>query len=201
MSSPYHAHFRRADPTLHAVMRRVGPFTLKQHRDRFQALVRSIVSQQLSTKAARTIFARLSAAVPGERLTPEAVSELSKPQLRACGLSSNKAAFVHDLADKVASGQLQLKTLGRKSDADVIAALTEVHGIGEWTAHMFLIFSLGRLDVFPYGDLGVRAALRNLYQLKDLPDKETSCRIAAPWRPYSSVGAWYCWRSLELKAS
>ena len=104
-----------------------------------------------------------------------------------------------DLAGRIRSGELQLERLARMTDDEVIQSLIQVKGIGVWTAQMFLIFSLGRLDVFPHDDLGVRVAIRNLYSLQDLPDKETSRRIATPWRPYASVASWYCWRSLEFK--
>ena len=196
----YHRHFRKADPILHKVARQVGPFTLKPDRNRFGMLVRSIISQQLSTKAARTIRQRLEALIAPAPISPESLACVKKTQLRSVGFSNNKADYVLDLATKVLDGEVRLSTLGRKNDEEIIAELTQVRGIGRWTAQMFLIFSLGRLDVFPHDDLGIRVAIKNLYGLSDLPDKETGHRIAAPWKPYSSVGAWYCWRSLELKA-
>jgi DNA-3-methyladenine glycosylase II len=116
------------------------------------------------------------------------------------GLSQQKAAYVLDLAERVNSGELQLARLSRLPDDAVIEALTQVKGIGVWTAQIFLIFSLGRLDVLPHDDLGVRMAIRNLYGLDELPTKEVSHKIAARWRPYASVASWYCWRSLEFKA-
>ena len=194
----YHRHFRSADPIMGALARRVGPFTLKPQRNRFGMLVRSILSQQLSTKAARTIRGRLEDLVAPSPITPESLEGLTKEQLRGVGLSNNKAEFVLDLAHKIRGGEVKLNTLGRKDDEAVIAELTKIRGIGRWTAQMFLIFSLGRLNVFPHDDLGVRSAIRNLYALPELPDKATSHRIAAPWQPYASVASWYCWRSLEL---
>ena len=118
--------------------------------------------------------------------------------LRSVGLSSQKTSYVLDLTQKALDGTLALPTIGRCSDEEVIERLVQVRGIGRWTAQMFLIFSLGRLDVFPEDDLGVRSAIRNLYGLSDLPDKATSRQIAAPWKPYATVASWYCWRSLEL---
>ncbi len=197
-TSQFQRHFRKADPVIYRVIREVGPYTLKPHRNRFGMLVRSIVSQQLSTKAANTIRGRLEALLAPAPLAADAIALLSKERLRSVGLSNNKAEFVLDLARKVAAGEVRLSTIGRKSDEEVIAELTKIRGVGRWTAQMFLIFSLGRLDVFPYDDLGVRAALRNLYELPDLPDKATAHAIAARWQPYSTVGSWYCWRSLEL---
>jgi DNA-3-methyladenine glycosylase II len=192
-------HLRRADPIMRDVIRRAGPFTMRRHRNRFRALVFSILGQQISGKAAAAIRARLV-----DRLRPEPISainlaRLSLDDLRSVGVSLPKARYLLDVADRVATGNLRLDRMGRLHDQDVIEALTQVRGIGVWTAQMFLIFSLGRLDVFPHDDLGVRVAIRNLYGLSDLPNKETGHKIAAPWRPYASVASWYCWRSLEFK--
>jgi DNA-3-methyladenine glycosylase II len=192
-------HLRRADPVMRDVIRRAGPFGLKLRRDRFHALVSSILSQQISGKAAASIRARLEEYVAPERISPESLGRLTPRQLRAIGVSPQKAAYLLDLAERVGSGGLRLHRLARMADEQVIEALIQVKGIGVWTAQMFLIFSLGRLDVFPHEDLGVRVAIRNLYGLEDLPDKQTSYRIAMPWRPYASVASWYCWRSLEFK--
>ena len=191
-------HLRRADPVLRDVIRRAGPFTLKLRHDRFQALVFSIVSQQISGKAALAIRQKLIDRVGLEGLTPQGVSALSMEDLRAVGLSKQKATYIRDLAERVATGTLPLRHLARLSNDDVIEALIQVKGIGEWTAHMFLIFSLGRLDVMPHGDYGVRSAIQRLYGLKALPDTATCHRIAEAWQPYASIAAWYCWRSLEL---
>jgi DNA-3-methyladenine glycosylase II len=114
-------------------------------------------------------------------------------------LSTAKSAYVLDLAERVSRGDLRLDLMNRRTDEEVIKTLIKVKGIGIWTAQMFLIFSLGRLDVFPHEDLGIRMAIRNLYSLDELPNKEVSFRIAALWRPYSSIASWYCWRSLEFK--
>jgi DNA-3-methyladenine glycosylase II len=183
------------------VIRQVGPCGLRLSRDRFQMLVRSILSQQISGHAARAIRERLEALVAPEPLTPRNLAALSAEQLRAVGISAQKGAYLLSLAQKVRDGQLRLHTLGRLADEAVIEQLVQVKGIGVWTAQMFLIFSLGRPDVFPCDDLGVRQAIRKLYGLAELPDKETSTKIALPWRPYASIAVWYCWRSLELPAA
>ena len=181
------------------VILRAGPFGLKPRRDRFYSLVSSILSQQISGKAAAAIKARVEQYVAPEKISPESLGRLTPRQFRKLGVSPQKTSYLMDLAQRVRSGELQLERLARMTDDEVIQSLIQVKGIGVWTAQMFLIFSLGRLDVFPHEDLGVRSAIRNLYGLDDLPDKETSHRIATPWRPYASVASWYCWRSLEFK--
>jgi DNA-3-methyladenine glycosylase II len=191
-------HLRRSDPVMRDVIRRAGPFTLKLRNDRFQALVFSILAQQISSKAARAIRAKLEAHVAPEKISAEGICRLGLDELRTVGLSKQKATYVLDLAERVSSGRLQLNRMSRLRDEAVIESLIEVKGIGVWTAQMFLIFSLGRLDVFPHADFGVRSAIKNLYGLDVLPDRETSHRIAEPWRPYASIASWYCWRSLEF---
>jgi DNA-3-methyladenine glycosylase II len=180
------------------VIRRVGPFTFRLRRDRFQALVRAILSQQISGYAAQAIRARLEALVAPQELSSENLAALSLEQLRAAGVSPQKGKYLISLATKVRDGELRLNAIGRLNDERVVEQLVQVKGIGVWTAQMFMIFSLGRPDVFPYDDLGIRQAIRRLYGLADIPDKEMSLRIAAPWRPYASIASWYCWRSLKL---
>ncbi len=192
-------HLRRADPVMRDVIRRAGPFTLKRHRNRFRALVFSIVSQQISGKAAASIRARLIEYLKPNPISAQSIARLTPEELRSVGMSSQKTAYLLDLANRVARRELRLDRMARLSDEEVIEALIQVKGIGVWTAQMFLIFSLGRLDVFPHDDLGVRSAIRNLYGLDELPNKEVSHRIATPWRPYASIASWYCWRSLEFK--
>ena len=189
----------RADPVLREVIRRAGPFTLKPGRDRFRALVISILSQQISGKAAVAMRRKLEERCGQDGLTAAFISTLPVDDLRRVGLSRQKASYILDLAQRVHSGSLQLTRLARMSDDAVIDELIQVKGIGVWTAHMFLIFSLGRLDVMPHGDYGVRSAIQKLYGLDELPDRETCHRIAEPWRPYASIAAWYCWRSLEFR--
>jgi DNA-3-methyladenine glycosylase II len=191
-------HLRTADPVMREVIRRAGPFALKLKRDRFQALVYSILSQQISTSAAAAVRRKFHELLGQEGLTPQRVSSLTLDELRTAGLSRQKASYVHDLAEHVHTGTLPLNRIARLPDDEVIESLVEVKGIGVWTAHMFLIFSLGRLDVLPHGDYGVRSAIQKLYNLEELPDRQTCHRIAEPWRPYASIASWYCWRSLEF---
>ena len=181
------------------VIKQVGPFKLTLQPGRFQVLVRSIVSQQISTSAARSIRQRLEDLVAPGKITPETIKQLSNEQLRSVGLSNQKANYISDLGQRTQSGELRLNQIGRLSDERVIEQLTQVKGIGRWTAQMFLMFCLGRPDVLPDDDLGIRSAIRNLYELDELPDKETCHEIAEPWRPYATVACWYCWRSLELQ--
>lgn len=191
-------HLRRSDPVMKQLIRQVGPFTLKLQRNRFRSLVRAIIAQQISTAAARSILRRLEEQLAPEPLSAEAIGQLSLDTLRTAGISPQKGSYLIDLAQKVQAGTVPLNRIGRLSDEAVIEQLTQVKGIGRWTAQMFLIFSLGRLDVFPHDDLGIRSALRRLYQLPDLPNKQTSQQIAGCWTPYASVASWYCWRSLEM---
>jgi len=191
-------HLRKSDPVMREVIRRAGAFNLKLKRDRFQALVQSILSQQISAKAAVAMRRKMEDLVGPEGMTPLHISTLTPAELRSAGLSKQKASYILDLAQRVHAGTLPLERLARFSDDAVIESLTEVKGIGVWTAHMFLIFSLGRLDVMPHGDYGVRSAIQKLYGLEELPDRETCHRIAEPWRPYASIASWYCWRSLEF---
>lgn len=193
-------HIRASDAIMRRLIDTVGPFTLRpERRRRFSVLARAIISQQVSTAAARTIRGRLEGIIANGRLTAEGIGRLTEPQLRSVGLSRQKASYLLDLARKSLDGTVRLDRIGRLPDEAVVEMLTQVKGIGRRTAEMFLIFSLGRLDVLPLDDLGVRAAIRYLYGLGDLPDKNTCMEIAAPWRPYATIGSWYCWRSLDLK--
>jgi DNA-3-methyladenine glycosylase II len=192
-------HLRAADPVMKTIIDAVGPYTLRFERDRFAMLVRSIVSQQISTIAARAIRKRLMDLVGPDGLTAGNLARFDTDELRSVGLSAQKVSYLADLTAKVNDGAVNLRQIGRLSDEAVVDSLTQVKGIGRWTAQMFLIFSLGRPDVFPHDDLGVRTAIRDRYGLDDLPDKTTSHSIAAPWRPYASVASWYCWRSLDLE--
>jgi DNA-3-methyladenine glycosylase II len=192
-------HFKRNDPVIADVIKRVGPFTLRPQRDRFKILVRSIISQQISVAAARTVRERLERLVEPHEICPEVIARLSPTELRQAGVSRQKAGYLTDLAEKCADGTVRLTRLGRMSDDDVVEELIQVKGIGRWSAHMFLIFALGRPDIFPHDDLGLRSALSKLYKLERLPDREESLAIGARWRPYSSIGSWYCWRYLELR--
>jgi DNA-3-methyladenine glycosylase II len=191
-------HLRRADPVMRGIIARVGPCRLTRRRNHFLTLVRAIIAQQISGKAAASIRQRVVALVAPGKLTPEALARLTPEQLRAAGVSPQKTRYLLDLAQKVAGGEVHLKRLARRSDEAIIAELIKIKGIGVWTVQMFLIFSLGRPDVLPYDDLGVRTAIRRHYGFQSLPGRRTCERIARAWRPYASVASWYCWRALEL---
>ncbi len=192
-------HLKKSDPVLAAIILRAGKYGIEYHEPTFQALVRSIVFQQLSGRVARVIFDRLAAAVPA--ITPQAILILEPQQMRKLGLSAQKTAYIRDLARLTADGALDFSILPGATDEQVIAALTQVKGIGVWTAQMFLIFALRRPDVLPTGDLGIRKAMQLAYQLPELPKPEAMERIAQPWRPYCSIASWYLWRSLDGNAA
>ena len=191
----------KADPTLRAVIKRVGPCRLHSAapKDPFVTLCLSIASQQLSTKAAATIFKRFEDLFPDRRPTPERVMTLSDDQLRACGFSRAKAAFVKDLAAHVLDGRLDLKALKKHPDDEVMKQLIAVKGIGRWTAEIFLMFRLGRPDVLPADDLGLMTAVQRLYKLRKRPDAKRLRKIGEAWRPHRSVASWYLWETLNNK--
>src|SRR5262249_670645 len=190
-------HLKRSDAILAAIIERVGPPQLAYREPSFEALARSIVFQQLSTKAARTIYGRLEEAAGG-KLTPESIQGLSVGEMRRAGLSKQKIGYIRDLAEHALSGKVDFARLPEMSDEEVIAALTDIKGVGVWTAHMFLIFALRRPDVLPVGDLGVRMAIQRAYRKRKLPTPKQVEQIAKSWHPYCSYAAWYLWRSLEL---
>jgi len=202
MSSLDYARARRVlarrDPVIRDLMRRYGACGLAaaQHADPFTALTHAIVSQQLSTKAAATIAARVDALVAGPP-TPRAFAAVTDAQLRAAGLSGQKVTYLRDLCARIEDGSLPLDRLDRLSDDAVIEALTQVKGIGRWTAEMFLMFRLHRPDVLPVGDLGIVKAVQRAYNLRTLPTAARLARIGEPWRPYRSVACWYLWASLD----
>ena len=190
------AHLRICDPILASIIARVGEFKMQYREPAFPSLVRSIVFQQLHGKAATTIFNRLLEKAGGE-LTPESILKLRTSQMRAVGLSNQKLSYIRDLAKKTKAGNVNFKILPQLSDEEVVAHLTQIKGIGVWTAHMFLIFALRRENVLPTGDLGVRAAMRKAYGMKVLPKPVTMQRLAKSWHPYCSIASWYMWRSLD----
>jgi DNA-3-methyladenine glycosylase II len=189
-------HLSRRDLILKKLISTVGPCTLQPHPDGFVALVRSIISQQISTKAARAIAGRLEQALGRQGITPKAVLKLSDERMRGAGLSASKVKSLRDLAEKVQEGLVPLTSLHRLEDEQVIETLIPVRGIGRWTAEMYLIFSLGRLDVLPVDDLGLRSGIQKQYGFKKLPVKKEIVELAEPWRPYRTIGTWYIWRSL-----
>jgi DNA-3-methyladenine glycosylase II len=191
-------HLKKSDPILRAIIERVGPCRMEFGAPEFSSLAESIVYQQLNGTAAATIFNRF-AALAGEPLTPEGILKLSDEQLRSVGLSKQKSAYLKDLSAKAAAGVLDFARLPDLSDDEVIEHLTQVKGIGVWTAHMFLMFSLRRPNVLPTGDYGVQVAIKKHYRKRKLPKPKEMEKIARAWEPYRSVACWYMWRSLDIK--
>jgi DNA-3-methyladenine glycosylase II len=191
-------HLKKADPVLRGIIERVGPCRMEYGPPEFSSLAESIVYQQLNGNAAATIFKRF-AALAGEPLTPDGILQLSDEQLRSVGLSKQKSAYLKDLAAKTAAGLLDFARLPELPDQEVIEHLTQVKGIGVWTAHMFLMFTLRRPDVLPTGDYGVQAAIKKHYRKRRLPKPKEMEKIARPWAPYRSIACWYLWRSLDIK--
>lgn len=193
------AHLAAQDPTLALIIQRAGPCTIAPHTNYYRELVDSIISQQLSVKAAATIFGRFVDLFGGDFPTPQDILAKDVDQLRSAGLSRSKANYVQDLAEHILDGRLKIDELTELSNDEVITELVAVKGIGEWTAHMFLIFSLGRLDVLATGDLGLRTAMMRLYHMPALPTPDDMRRIATMhhWHPYESVAGWYLWKALD----
>jgi DNA-3-methyladenine glycosylase II len=204
VSEPNYTHARRAlmrrDPVLAAIIRKKGPCGLGAVRDKFDhfaMLVRAIVFQQLSTKAATTIHNRLMAHMPDGKPTAGALAAVTDEQLRGAGISRQKALYLRDLCDKVLAGAVPLEGVEAMSDEEVIVALTQVKGIGRWTAEMFLIFRLQRPDVLPLNDLGIVNAIQRAYRMRKKPTPDRMRKLGELWRPYRSVACWYLWRSLD----
>jgi DNA-3-methyladenine glycosylase II len=199
-------HLRAADPVMAEIIERVGPCMLGARTDRggpahdhYGALVRAIVGQQLSVSAARSIYGRLSDRYQGRTPTPAQLLADDPDALRAAaGLSRAKVVFLRDLADRLESGTLDLGDMEDVPDQEVGRRLLEVKGVGQWTVDMYLIFHLGRPDVLPVGDLGIRRAAMLAYGLRKLPQPERLVKLARPWRPWRSVASWYLWASLRV---
>ena len=195
------SHLTCTDPTLGAIISRVGRYGIEYREPTFQTLVRAIVYQQLSGKAAKTIYDRLEAAAKADPLTPESILKLRPVRMRKLGLSKQKIEYIRGLARMTRDGDVSFEGCATLDDAAVIDHLTKVKGVGVWSAHMFLLFALRRHDVLPTGDLGVRVAMKRAYDLPDLPAPAEMERIAASWRPYRSIAVWYLWRSLDNQAA
>jgi DNA-3-methyladenine glycosylase II len=193
------AHLRKVDPVLAKVIDKVGRYKgwPASNGTHFDAVCRSIVFQQLSGKAAGTIHGRFQGLYGGRTPRPEELATTSDEQLRAVGLSRQKSAYLKDLGARVASGELPIETLHELTDPEIITALTQVKGIGRWTAQMFMMFRLGRPDVLPDLDLGVQKAIQKAYRLRKLPTPEKVLKIGAKWAPYRTVASWYMWRLLD----
>jgi DNA-3-methyladenine glycosylase II len=191
-------HLKKADPVLRDIIQRVGAYRIEYGDPAFESLAEAIVYQQLNGKAALTIFKRF-AALAGEPLTPEGILKLTDAQMRGAGLSKQKTSYLRDLAKRTQGGELNFASLPNLSDEAVIERLTQVKGIGVWTAHMFLMFSLRRPNVLPTGDFGVKMAIKRHYKKRKPPDPKQMEKIAKCWEPYRSVACWYLWRSLDIK--
>jgi DNA-3-methyladenine glycosylase II len=205
MAAPHRIDSRRAlahlrgDPRLAQVIERVGRFRFQARHDatHFESLARAIVYQQLSGKAAATIYGRLCARFDGGAPTPAGILAAGDEELRAVGLSRQKLGYLRDLAARVASGEVALSRVHRMDDATITEQLIRVKGIGVWTAQMFLMFRLGRPDVLPVLDLGIQKAVQTVYGLRKRPTPQRVAEIGQRWRPWATVACWYLWRSLE----
>ncbi len=191
-------HLKKSDPVLSAIIERVGPCRMEFGPPEFHSLAEAIVYQQLNGKAAVTIFKRF-AALAGDPVTAEGILKLTDAQMRTVGLSKQKTSYLKDMAERAARGELDFKRLPQMTDAEVIEHLTQVKGVGVWTAHMFLMFTLRRPNVLPTGDYGVQVAIKKHYKKRKLPKPVQMEKIARAWEPYRSVACWYLWRSLDIK--
>lgn len=192
------AHLLKADPVMRGIVKHVGPLAIEARGEPYEALLRSVLYQQLAGAAAAAIERRFLALFGGRIPRPEDLAAAPDEALRAAGISRQKASYMHSIAQHFASGELNNRALRRASDDEVIDAVTRIKGIGRWTADMLLMFCLGRPDVLPVGDLGVRNSMRAAYQMDDPPDAETMLQIGDAWRPYRSAGTWYLWRRGDL---
>src|SRR5581483_7207288 len=190
-------HLLRADPVMRGIVKRVGAYAIEVRGEPYQALLRSVLYQQLAGAAAAAIERRFLALFGGRVPEPEELLAADGETLRGVGLSRQKSSYLKSVAEHFASGALDNRALRRASDEEVIAAVTQIRGVGRWTADMLLIFCLGRPDVLPVGDYGVRASMMRAYNLDDLPDPPMMSRIAERWRPYRSAGTWYLWRRAD----
>ncbi len=187
----------RRDPRLGAAMKRLGPCGLRRRGDPYRYLVRAIFHQQITGRAAQAIEGRFKAAYGGRLPVAATLRRVPVERLRSFGLSRQKAVYLREIAKAFDDGAIRSRTLSRLDDDEVVDAVTQIKGVGEWTAHMLMMFSLGRLDVLPVGDLGVQKGAQRLYGLEALPKPSELREIAEPWRPYRSVASWYLWRVLD----
>jgi DNA-3-methyladenine glycosylase II len=191
-------HLKKSDPVLAGIIEKVGPYRMQYSDPTFHHLAESILYQQLNGKAAATIFGRFTAAA-GDPLTPKGILKLSDAEMRAIGLSRQKTSYLRDLSEKTKAGLMEFERMPELSDQDVIAHLTQVKGVGVWTARMFLMFTLRRPDILPTGDYGIQAAIKKYYKKRKWPKPAVIEKIAKPWSPYRSIACWYLWRSLDVK--
>jgi DNA-3-methyladenine glycosylase II len=191
-------HLKKSDPILRAIIERIGPCRMEFGPPEFHSLAEAIIYQQLNGKAAVTIFERF-AALAGEPLSPAGILKLSDEQMRSVGLSRQKSSYLRDMAERAVSGQLNFSKLHEMSDEEVIKHLTQVKGVGIWTAQMFLMFTLKRPNVLPTGDFGVQMAIKKHYNKRKVPKPVQMEKIAKAWEPYRSIACWYLWKSMDVK--
>lgn len=191
-------HLKKSDPVLAVIIERIGPCRIEFGEPTFHSLAESILYQQLNGKAAATIFDRFTA-LAGDPLTPKGILKLTDAQMRGVGLSRQKTSYLRDLAEKTQAGLLEFERMPEMTEDEVIEHLTQVKGVGVWTAHMFLMFTLRRPDILPTGDYGVQAAMKKHYKKRKWPKPDVMHKIANPWAPYRSIACWYLWRSLDVK--
>ncbi len=194
-------HLSRSDPAMKQLIRRVGPFTLQLEPGGYEVLVRSILSQQISVAAARTIRGRLQAALPNGRIAARHIDALSDEQLQSVGISAQKRGYLRDLTRCTLDGTINFRRIAKADDEAAIAELIQVKGIGRWTAQMFLMFSLGRPDIFAPDDLGLQNAVTRLYAYQTRPAKAELLVLSCRWAPWRTVASWYLWRSLDLSTT
>lgn len=196
-------HLKRVDPILTGIIEQVGPYRpkLRDEGTHFAFVARAIIYQQLSGKAAATIHGRFESLFASGHPQPATLRDASDEALRGVGLSRQKIGYLRDLADRCARGGIPIESIHTLGDDEVIAALTAIKGVGKWTAQMFLMFRLGRLDVLPDGDLGIQKAIKLAYRLRAMPSPERVRKVGARWAPYRSVASWYLWRSLDTEAA
>jgi len=196
-------HLKKSDPVMARIIDAVGPcrFQVRSEGTHYEAVFRSILYQQLAGPAALAIHRRVQALYGGRDPAPEELLQTPDEALRGAGLSRQKLAYLRDLSARTATGEVEMHGIDQLSDADIISSLTRVKGVGRWTAEMFLIFRLGRPDILPDLDLGVRNAIKRAYRLRKVPDSKRVHKIGAPWAPYRSVATWYLWRSVDGAAA
>lgn len=193
-------HFKKVDPVLYEIAKEIKIEERKKSTDLFTDLIESIISQQLSIKASDTIFGRFKKLFPKEKITANKILEISDEKIRECGISFSKILYIKGIAKAVINKEIDLKKLDKLNDEEVIGELIKLKGVGQWTAEMFLMFSLGRPDVFSAGDLGLQNAMIKLYKLKNKPGKEKLLELSHKWSPHRTVASRILWKSLEIKS-
>lgn len=187
----------KVDGNLDKIIKTIGKYSIKLRNDPFQSLVESIIYQQLSSNAANAIYNRFLNHYGNKRVTPVEIINSPNNDLKKVGLSERKIIYLKDLASRIYDGRINLNDFTNMNDEEIIKQLINVKGIGQWTAEMFLIFCLGRQDILPITDLGIRKAIQRVYSLEELPKPNTMIEISKPWRPYRSIASWYLWKSLS----